>query len=66
MTNNKKSLMVEELENRVAPILVVVPAPEPGPSSDPQQQPGSTDGGDPLIKKHYKPGWLRKYSSSLK
>jgi len=53
MTGNKKSLMVEELENRVAPILVVAPIPEPAPSPDPQQAPASDDPADPITNGHH-------------
>jgi len=60
MDKVKKALKVEELEKRVAPILVSAPAPEPTPD------PGGGGGpSDPIITpdpgpKHSNPGQLRK------
>jgi len=60
---NLKSLEVEALENRVAPILVVVPSlpePEPGPGgAGPTNDPIGSIPENPYPK-HRNPGWLRK------
>ena len=59
MFDNKKSLEAEELENRVAPILVYAPIPEP------TQEPGgggvvSTPDPGQELPKHDNPGQIRK------
>jgi len=57
---SKKSLEVEELEKRVAPILVHVTAPEPAP--EPSGGGGVVSTPDPgqELPKHDNPGQIRK------
>jgi hypothetical protein len=55
----KKALQVENLENRVAPILVVAPAPEPAPEPAPGGGSGTITS-TPVFQKHDNPGWNRK------
>lgn len=61
MDRSKQSLDVEDLENRVAPTLVMAPAPVPSPvpsggggtGSDPEVYPPAPQG-------HHGHGWLKK------
>ena len=55
---SKKSLEVEELENRVAPIIVVATAPEPAP--EPSGGGGGVTSDIPPLPKHDNPGQVRK------
>ena len=64
MMDKRKSLEFEALENRVAPILVAVPLPEP------TQEPGG--GGEPVVydpsptlPKHDNPGQWKKVDVPL-
>ena len=62
----KKPLDVEDLENRVAPMLVMAPAPDPVPAPAPEQPPVGTGAtpvravpGHPFPPKHHT-GGVRK------